>query len=32
MRDGIHPDYIAKKYIGETISEYLLKQFPDIVK
>lgn len=30
--DGIHPDYIAKKYIGETISEYLLKQFPDIVK
>ena len=30
--DGLHPDYIAKKYIGETIGEYLLEQFPDIVK
>ncbi|MBQ1511552.1 MAG: SGNH/GDSL hydrolase family protein, partial [Selenomonadaceae bacterium] len=30
--DGLHPDYIAKKYIGETIGEYLLAQFPNIVK
>ena len=30
--DGIHPDYIAKKHIGETIGAYLMKQFPDIVK
>lgn len=30
--DGIHPDYDAKKHIGKTIGEYLLKKFPDIVQ
>lgn len=29
--DGLHPDYLGKKYIGETISSYLQKMFPDIV-
>lgn len=26
--DGLHPDVLGKKYIGETISNYLLKTFP----
>ena len=30
--DGLHPDYKAKKYIGETIGNYLRATFPDIVK
>ena len=29
--DGIHPDHIAKKYIGETIGAYLLNKFPEIL-
>ena len=29
--DGIHPDDVAKKHIGETIGAYLLKEFPEIV-
>ncbi len=29
--DGIHPDFIAKKHIGETIGAYLLKQFPEFL-
>jgi len=27
--DGLHPDVLGKKLIGETISNYLLKNFPD---
>lgn len=30
--DGIHPDYEAKKYIGETIGAYLLEHFPEILR
>ncbi len=26
--DGLHPDMVAKQYIGETIGEYLMKTFP----
>ncbi len=29
--DGIHPDDVAKKHIGETIGAYLMKEFPEIV-
>jgi lysophospholipase L1-like esterase len=28
--DGLHPDMEGKKYIGETISSYLLKHFPEL--
>ena len=28
--DGLHPDHIGKKIIGETIGSYLLKTFPHI--
>jgi len=30
--DGLHPDRIGKKYIGETIGRYLLATFPDLFK
>ena len=26
--DGLHPDVLGKKQIGEAISDYLLKTFP----
>ena len=30
--DGLHPDVVAKRYIGQEVSRYLLAMFPDIVK
>ena len=29
--DGLHPDYKAKKHIGETIGKYLQEKFPHIL-
>ncbi len=26
--DGLHPDYFGKKYIGETVGQYIQKHFP----
>lgn len=28
--DGIHPDHVAKEYIGKIITEYIMDNFPDI--
>lgn len=30
--DGLHPDYEAKKMIGETIGSYLKENFPDVAR
>ena len=30
--DGLHPDSVAKRFIGETISNYLRARFPQVVE
>lgn len=30
--DGLHPDTVGKRYIGQEVSRYLLTTFPNIVK
>ena len=30
--DGLHPDSAAKRFIGETISNYLRARFPQVVE
>ena len=29
--DGLHPDYMGKKYIGERVGEYLVEHFANII-